>query len=389
VDLSFSPEEETFRAEVRAFIAESKPKLPKSVGWPEAEVTSREDYLAWHKLLYRKGWVAPHWPREHGGTGWSVTQRYIFGQECAAAEMPGLLPFGLMMLGPVLIAFGSEAQKQRFLPRILSGEDWWCQGYSEPGAGSDLASLRMRALPDGDHFTVNGQKTWTTLAQFADWIFCLVRTDPNVKPQEGISFLLIDLKSAGITIKPIIVLDGAREVNEVFFDNVQVPAENLVGEMNKGWTYAKFLLVHERSTLASVARQRAALLRLNQFARAELADEDAFRRKLAEAEIDLMALEMTELRTLAAEARGETAGPESSILKIRGTELQQRLTELAEEAAGWYAFPDARGLGANEKLGPDYAVGAAGRYFNMRKASIYGGSNEIQRNIIAKAVLGL
>ena len=389
MDLSFSPEEEAFRAEVRAFIAESKPKLPKSVGWPEAEVTSREDYLAWHKLLYKKGWVAPHWPREHGGTGRSVTQRYIFNQECAAAEMPGLLPFGLAMLGPVLIAFGTQAQKRRFLPRILSGEDWWCQGYSEPGAGSDLASLRMRALPDGDHFTVNGQKTWTTLAQFADWIFCLVRTDPNVKPQEGISFLLIDLKSPGVTIKPIIVLDGAREVNEVFFDNVQVPAENLVGEMNKGWTYAKFLLVHERSTLASVARQRAALVRLRQFADAELADDEAFRRKLAEAEIDLMALEMTELRTLAAEARGEMAGPESSILKIRGTELQQRLTELAEEAVGWYAFPDARGLGPNEKVGPDYAMGAAGRYFNMRKASIYGGSNEIQRNIIAKAVLEL
>ena len=389
MDLSFSPEEEAFRAEVRAFIAESKPKLPKSVGWPEAEVTSREDYLAWHKLLYRKGWIAPHWPREHGGTGWSVTQRYIFNQECAAADMPGLLPFGLAMLGPVLIAFGSGAQKQRFLPRILSGDDWWCQGYSEPGAGSDLASLRMRALDEGDHFTVNGQKTWTTLAQFAAWIFCLVRTDPNVKPQEGISFLLIDLKSPGVTIKPIIVLDGAREVNEVFFDNVQVPAENLVGEMNKGWTYAKFLLVHERSTLASVARQRAALVRLKGFARAELADDEAFRRKLAEAEIDLMALEMTELRTLAAEARGEMAGPESSILKIRGTELQQRLTELAEEAVGWYAFPDARGLGPNEKVGPDYAMGAAGRYFNMRKASIYGGSNEIQRNIIAKAILGL
>jgi alkylation response protein AidB-like acyl-CoA dehydrogenase len=389
VDLSFSPEEEAFRTEVRAFIAESRPKLSRSVGWPEAEVTSREDYLAWHKLLFRKGWIAPHWPREHGGTGWSVTQRHIFSQECAAADMPGLLPFGLMMLGPVLIAFGSEAQRQRFLPRILSGEDWWCQGYSEPGAGSDLASLRMRALDEGDHFTVNGQKTWTTLAQFADWIFCLVRTDPNVKPQEGISFLLIDLKSPGVTIKPIIVLDGAHEVNEVFFDNVQVPAENLVGEMNKGWTYAKFLLVHERSMLASVARQRAALVRLKQFAREELAEDESFRRKLAEAEIDLMALEMTELRALAAEARGETAGPESSILKIRGTELQQRLTELAEEAVGWYAFPSERALGSNEKVGPDYAVGAAGRYFNMRKASIYGGSNEIQRNIIAKAVLGL
>jgi len=385
LDLSFSPEEEAFRAEARAFIAECKPKLPASTGWPDGETTSREDFLAWHRMLYRKGWVAPHWPRQYGGTGWSVTQRYIFGQECAAAEMPGLLPFGLMMLGPVLIEFGSEAQKKRFLPRILSGEDWWCQGYSEPGAGSDLASLRMRALPEGDHFTVNGQKTWTTLAQFADWIFCLVRTDPNVKPQEGISFLLIDLKSPGVVVKPIILIDGTNEVNEVFFDNVQVPAENLVGELNKGWTYAKYLLVHERNTLASVARQKTALERLKALADAG----DTLPRELAELEIDLMALEMTELRTLAAEARGGVAGPESSILKIRGTEIQQRLAALAAEAAGWYAFPDGRALGANSKFGPDGAVGAADRYFNMRKVSIYGGSNEIQRNIIAKAVLGL
>jgi alkylation response protein AidB-like acyl-CoA dehydrogenase len=385
LDLSFSAEEEAFRAEVRAFIAECKPKLPDTAGWPDAETTSREDFLAWHKMLFRKGWVAPHWPKEYGGADWSVTQRYIFGQECAAAEMPGLLPFGLMMLGPVLMAFGSEAQKNRFLPRILSGEDWWCQGYSEPGAGSDLASLRMRAVPEGDHFVVNGQKTWTTLAQFADWIFCLVRTDSNVKPQEGISFLLIDMKSPGVTVKPIILIDGTHEVNEVFFDSVQVPAENLVGELNKGWTYAKYLLVHERNTLASVARQRAALEKLKDLSGVD----DTLRRKLAEAEIDLMALEMTELRTLAAETRGGMAGPESSILKIRGTEIQQRLTELAVEAAGWYAFADSHALGANEKVGPDHASDAAGRYFNMRKVSIYGGSNEIQRNIIAKAVLGL
>jgi alkylation response protein AidB-like acyl-CoA dehydrogenase len=389
LDVSFSPEEEAFRAEVRAFIAESKPKLPQSVGWPDAEVTSREDYLAWHKVLFHKGWVAPQWPKQYGGTGWSVTQRYIFNQECAAAEMPSLLPFGLMMLGPVLMQFGSEAQKTRFLPRILSGEDWWCQGYSEPGAGSDLASLRMRAVLDGDHFGVDGQKTWTTLAHFADWIFCLVRTDAAAKPQEGISFLLIDMKTPGITVKPIILIDGTYEVNEVFFDNVKVPAENLVGEMNKGWTYAKYLLVHERSTLASVARQRTALARLKEFAATEMPDDDVFARKIAAAEIDLMALEMTELRTLAAEARGEMAGPESSILKIRGTEMQQRITQLAEEAAAWYAFPDGHALGENGKVGPDYASGSAGRYFNLRKASIYGGSNEIQRNIIAKAVLGL
>ncbi|MDE2181586.1 MAG: acyl-CoA dehydrogenase family protein [Alphaproteobacteria bacterium] len=395
MDLSFSPEEEAFRTEVRAFLAEAKTKLPDDVGRLEADTSSREDYLAWHKILYHKGWIAPHWPKQHGGTGWSVTQRYIFNEECAAAEMPALLPFGLQMLGPVLIAFGSEAQKQRFLPRILSGEDWWCQGYSEPGAGSDLASLRTRAAPDGTGFVVSGQKTWTTLAQYADWIFCLVRTDPDVKPQEGISFLLIDMKSPGIKVRPIIVLDGAREVNEVFFDNVHVPAENLVGEQNKGWTYAKFLLVNERAGIAGVARQKTALRRLKDFARTEMADDgpllesDAFRRKIAEVEIELMALEYTELRALAAEAKGEMAGPESSILKIRGTEVQQRITELAEESVGYYAFPHDRALGPNEKVGPDFAQGVAGRYFNMRKASIYGGSNEIQRNIIAKAVLGL
>jgi len=389
VDLSFSPEDEAFRAEVRAFIAECSPKLQQSLGWPEAEVTSREDYLAWHKLLYRKGWVAPHWPKEYGGAGWSVTRRHIFDEECAAAEMPSLLPFGLMMLGPLLMAFGSEAQKKRFLPRILSGEDWWCQGYSEPGAGSDLASLRTRAVAEGGQFTVDGQKTWTTLAQFADWIFCLVRTDPAAKPQEGISFLLIDLKTPGIAVKPITLIDGTQEVNEVFFDNVKVPTENLVGEINKGWTYAKYLLIHERNTLASVARQRAALKRLKELAAREPAGDDAFRRKLAEVEIDLMALEMTELRALAAEAHGAAAGPESSILKIRGTEMQQLLSELALEAAGWYGFVDARALGGNRKPGPDFALGAAAQYFNLRKASIYGGSNEIQRNIIAKAVLGL
>jgi alkylation response protein AidB-like acyl-CoA dehydrogenase len=395
MDLSFSPEEEAFRAEVRAFITESKPKLPRATGTPESATRTRDDYMAWHKLLYGKGWVAPHWPKEYGGTGWSVTQRYIFNEECARAEMPPVVVFGLNMLGPVLYTFGSEAQKKHYLPRILSGEDWWCQGYSEPGSGSDLASLRLRAVREGDHYIVNGQKTWTTLAQYADWIFCLVRTNTEVKAQEGISFLLIDMKSPGITIKPIIVLGGAQEVNEVFFDNVKVPADQLVGEENKGWTYAKFLLVNERTGIANTARSKQAVVRLKEIARAEqddgvpLIETPEFARKIAELEIELSALEYTELRTLAAEARGEMAGPESSILKIRGTEIQQRITELAEEAVGYYAFPYERGLGANDYVGPDYALGAAGRYFNMRKASIYGGSNEIQRNIIVKAVLGL
>jgi hypothetical protein len=394
MDLSFSPEEEAFRQDVRAFIADAKPKLP-DIGAAESADRSKEEYLAWHKLLYKKGWVAPLWPKEYGGTGWNVTQRYIFNEECANAETPTTLPFGLNMVAPVIFTYGNDEQKKKFLPRILSGEDWWCQGYSEPGAGSDLASLRTKAVREGDYYIVNGQKTWTTLAQFADWIFCLVRTNPDVKQQEGITFLLIDMKSPGITVKPIIVLDGAREVNEVFFDNVKVPVANRVGEENKGWTYAKFLLVNERSGIAGVARSKKAVERLKDIARAELLDgkplidDEEYSRKIADLEIDLAALEYTELRTLAAESKGQMAGPESSILKIRGTEIQQRITELTVEAIGYYAYPNERALGSNEFIGPDYALGQAGRYFNVRKASIYGGSNEIQRNIIAKAVLGL
>ncbi|HTQ14225.1 MAG TPA: acyl-CoA dehydrogenase family protein [Rhizomicrobium sp.] len=393
MDVGFSPAEERFRAEVREFIAESLPRLGKT---SRREFETKEDYLAWHKLLFRKGWIAPHWPVEYGGTGWNVTQRYIWGEENARAETPVLLPFGLSMVGPVIYTFGNAAQKKKFLPRILSGEDWWCQGYSEPGAGSDLASLKTRAVREGDHYVVNGQKTWTTLAQFADWIFCLVRTDPNAKQQEGISFLLIDMKTPGITVKPIIVLDGAHEVNEVFFDNVKVPVENRVGEENKGWTYAKFLLVNERSGIAGVARSKKAIERLKEIGRAEMLDgrplvsTDGFARKIAETEIELSALEYTELRTLAQESKGQMAGPESSILKIKGTEIQQRITELVVEAVGYYAYPNDRFFGDNEyPPGPDYACGVSGNYFNMRKTSIFGGSNEIQRNIIAKAVLGL
>jgi alkylation response protein AidB-like acyl-CoA dehydrogenase len=395
MDLSFSPEEEAFRQGVRDFIAEAKPRLPKNLGAPEQARLSKDDYLVWHRLLFKKGWVAPAWPRELGGANWSVTQRYIFATETAKQSMPTTLPFGLGMVGPVIYTFGSEAQKKKFLPRILSGEDWWCQGYSEPGAGSDLASLRCRAVREGDHYIVDGQKTWTTLAQYADWIFCLVRTDPAAKAQEGISFILIDMTSPGITIKPIIVLDGAREVNEVFFDNVKVPAENLVGEENKGWTYAKFLLAHERSGLASASRSRAALTRLKAIARKEQQDGESlirdpdFAHRLSALEADLMALEFTELRILSREAKGGTIGAESSILKVAGSEIQQRVAGLAMEAVGYYALPDDLSLGDNEAVGPDYARGISGRYFNQRKVSIYGGSNEIQRNIIAKAVLGL
>ncbi|HXS07908.1 MAG TPA: acyl-CoA dehydrogenase family protein, partial [Rhizomicrobium sp.] len=379
MDLSFSAEEEAFRQEVRAFVAEAKPQLPKNLGTPEQARRSKDDYLIWHRLLFKKGWVAPAWPRELGGAAWGVTQRYIFATETAKAGLPTTLPFGLGMVGPVIYTFGNEAQKKKFLPRILSGEDWWCQGYSEPGAGSDLASLRCRAVRDGDHYVVDGQKTWTTLAQYADWIFCLVRTNSGGKPQEGISFLLIDMKSPGITIKPIMVLDGAREVNEVFFDSVKVAAENLVGEENKGWTYAKFLLDHERSGLASAARSRAALTRLKTIARNEQLDgqllirDPDFARKLAALEADLMALEFTELRILSREAKGGKIGAESSMLKVAGSEILQRISDLAMEAVGYYALPDDLSLGDNEAVGPDYARGVSGRYFNQRKVSIYGG----------------
>ena len=393
MDLTFSQQEEAFRQEVRAFIADNLPKELK--GRARREMTSREDYSTWHKILGKKGWVAPAWPTQYGGPGWSVTQRYIFNEECAEAETPIVLPFGVAMVGPVIYTFGNDEQKKKYLPGILSGKDWWCQGYSEPGAGSDLASLKTRAVREGDHYIVNGQKTWTTLAQFANWIFCLVRTD-NTKKHEGISFLLIDMNTPGITVKPVIVLGGVHEVNEVFFDNVRVPVENRIGEENKGWTYAKFLLVHERSGIAGVARSKKAIERLRQMAAAEtvdgtpLVETDQFARKIAEVEVELSGLEYTELRTLAAESKGRMAGPESSILKIKGTEIQQRITELALEAVGYYGFPDPHAFNDNEyPVGPDYALGQSAHYLNMRKTSIYGGSNEIQRNIIAKMVLGL
>ncbi|MBL8531657.1 MAG: acyl-CoA dehydrogenase family protein [Hyphomonadaceae bacterium] len=395
MDLNFSAEEIAFRDEVRAFIDANYPAHLK--GRVLREDLSKEDFLAWHKILGKKGWSAPAWPKEYGGTGWTATQRYIWLEENARAETIPPLPFGVSMVGPVIYTFGTAEQKQRFLPGILSGEVWWCQGYSEPGAGSDLASLKTRAVREGDHYIVNGQKTWTTLGQYADWGFFLVRTDPNAKQQEGISFLLIDMKSPGVTVRPIKLLDGGYEVNDVFLENVKVPVDQRIHEENKGWTCAKFLLAHERAGIAGVARSKRNVERLKAIAKAELGDNGApliqdedFRRKLAELEIDLTALEMTELRTLAREQAGRGPGPESSLLKIKGTEIQQRLTELTLEAVGNYAQPFPRALGDNEfAVGPDYAGAAAPIYFNWRKASIYGGSNEIQRNIIAKMVLGL
>ncbi len=395
MDLNFTPADEAFRAEVRAFIEENMPK--HLAGKRRGEYTKREDFLAWHKVLYKKGWLVPSYPKAWGGTDWTPTQKYIWNEECARAETPMILPFGVSMVGPVILAFGTEEQKQRFMPGILSGDVWWCQGYSEPGAGSDLASLKTTAVRDGDHYVVNGQKTWTTLAQYADWIFCLVRTDKDAKAQEGISFLLIDMKTPGITVKPIITMDGGHEVNEVWLDNVRVPVENRIHEENKGWTCAKYLLSHERAGIAGVARSKNAISRLKQMLAMETMDGEPliktpeFSKKVAELEIDLTSLEFTELRTLASEQAGKGPGLESSILKIKGTEIQQRITELALEGAGYYALPFVKEIeGSNEpEIGPDYADGAAPHYFNMRKTSIYGGSNEIQRNIIAKMVLGL
>ena len=393
MDLTLSPSEQEFRDEVRTWLEENHPGPEPEAGLDEIMAFRRE----WQLKLHEAGWAGISWPKEYGGRGATMIEQAIFVGEAARQEAPSPANvLGLAMGGPVVIAHGTDAQKARYLEPIRTAEEIWCQVFSEPESGSDLASLKTRAVREGDHYIVNGQKTWTTLAQFADWIFCLVRTDTSVKQQEGITFLLIDMKTPGITVKPIIVLDGAREVNEVFFDNVKVPVENRIGEENKGWTYAKFLLVHERSGIAGVARSKKAIERLKQIAEAETVDgtpliaTDEFSRKIAETEIDLSALEFTELRTLAKESRGQMAGPESSILKIKGTEIQQRITELTLEAIGYYAYPNARSFGDNEyPVGPDYAVGQSGHYFNMRKASIYGGSNEIQRGIIAKAVLVL
>ena len=400
MNLDFPPEDTAFREEVRTFLAENYPRDLREKQ-ERGETLGKEDYLSWHRILAKKGWSTPSWPVELGGTGWTPTQKYIWSEEQARADTLGVLPFGVSMLAPVLYTFGTEEQKQRFLPAIRDGIDWWCQGYSEPGSGSDLASLKTRAEritgDDGkEYYVVNGQKTWTTLGQHADWGFFLVRTDPDAKPQAGISFLLIDMKSPGIAVRRITTLEGGHEVNDVFLDNVKVPVENRVFHENQGWTCAKALLAHERSGIAGVARSKRGLERLRQMASNEMSDEggtliqDAFfRRKVAELEIDLTALEFTELRTLAGESSGKGPGPESSILKIKGTEIQQRLQDLALEAAGHYGAPFLGEAGHNSGIGPQHALDLAGDYFNGRKTSIYGGSNEIQRNIISKMVLGI
>ncbi|MCP5083362.1 MAG: pimeloyl-CoA dehydrogenase large subunit [Alphaproteobacteria bacterium] len=396
--MELSADESAFRDAVRVFVAGNLPAaLRQKV--ERAQHLGREDFLAWHKILHAKGWIAPGWPVEHGGTGWSPMQRHIFDDELATACAPQIMPFGLSMVGPVIMNFGNDAQKAHYLPRILSGEDWWCQGYSEPGAGSDLASLKTKAVRDGDHYVVDGAKTWTTYAQFADMMFCLVRTSSEGKRQEGISFLLMDMKSDGITVKPIRTMDGGQEINEVFLDNVRVPAENLIGEEGKGWTYAKFLLGYERTGMATIGRSRRQLKEVRKIAASEplgegtLSDDPKFREKAAAIEIDLLALESLVLQVLAEQSAGANPGPESSFLKIKGTEIQQALSELLLEAVGNYAHPfvpEALEHGWNEEpIGPAYAAAAAPHYFNYRKTSIYGGTNEIQKNIVAKMILGL
>jgi alkylation response protein AidB-like acyl-CoA dehydrogenase len=393
MDLNYSAEELTFRDEASAWLRDNLPaELRDKV--TRYRSLSKDDLLRWHKILAGKGWIAPAWPQEWGGTGWNVVKRYIFEEACGYAGTPPLIPFGLMMCAPVLLKFGTDAQKQRFLPRIYHGDDFWCQGYSEPGSGSDLASLRTRAVRDDDHYVVNGQKTWTTLAHMADWIFCLVRTDPGLeRKQDGISFLLIDMKTPGITVRPLKLLDGSQEVNEVFFDDVRVPVENRVHDEGKGWTVAKYLLGHERMNTARIGASQRELESLKAFAQKQqkdgkpLLDDPRFRDRLSRVEVELMALAITNLRFLDQLRTGNAPGAEVSMLKIKGTEIQQALTELMMQAVGPLAQPFAPHDPAADF--DAFTASLAPRYCNYRKTSIYAGSNEIQRNIIAKMALGL
>ena len=398
MDLEFTDELHNFQQEVRAFIEERLPvDLRKKV--ERFLKLGKEDYLRWQDILAEKGWLVYSWPVEHGGTGWSPVQRYIFEEEMGRANAPRIIPFGPKMVGPVIYTFGSDAQKAKYLPAIAGNETWWCQGYSEPDAGSDLASLRTRAVRDGDHYVVNGTKTWITTAQWADMMFCLARTDTEVKPQEGISFVLIDMRTPGVEVRPIVTIDGGREINTVYLTDVKVPVENRIGEENKGWTYAKFLLGHERFGIARLSESKARLSWLKDIARrhrvggALLADDADFMRSVAETEIELTALEYTELRALMNAEQGQSPGVEANMLKIRGTDVQQKISEMLMKAMGYYAapyVPEAMEYGWNEApVGPEYAAALAPAYFNMRKTSIYGGTNEIQRNIIARMVLGL
>ncbi len=392
MDTNFSKEDLAFRDEVRAFLKEAWTE--QHAEERQARKTGVEPTINWQRRLYEQGWAAPGWPVEHGGTGWTTTQSFIFETERASAGAPDVAPFGLKMVAPVIYTFGTEEQKQKFLPRILKSEDWWCQGYSETGSGSDLASLKTRATLDGDDYVVNGAKIWTTYAQYADWIFCLVRTDNSGRKQEGITFLLIDMKTPGITVNPIKSIDGQHSLNEVLFDNVRVPVENRIGEQDKGWTYAKALLAHERTAIAGIADSKRNLTEIRQLAKQEhsggkaLMDNPVFQARFTAIEIELMALEYTELRVLASMADGNGPGVESSLLKIKGTELQQLIQALRMDVAGHYCGI-IKGDLSTDQIGHDFADEARIDYMYGRASTIYGGSNEVQKNITAKFVLGL
>lgn len=402
MDLKYTPEQAAFRVEVRAFFEAELPADMRA-GAALGKRLQKGDLTRWQRILQLRGWGAPTWPERFGGTGWDVIQQHIFEEERADIGAPPQNAFSMRMLAPVLMTFANASQQEYFLPRILSGADWWCQGYSEPGSGSDLASLRTSAVRQGDHFIVSGQKTWNTLGQYADWIFCLVRTSTDGRPQQGISFLLIDMKSPGITVKPIIMLDGEHEINEIWFDQVRVPAQNLVGEENKGWTYAKFLLAHERTNNAGIGACKRALKKLKEIAAAQLAhgrpllEQPRFRDRIARVQLELTALEITNLRVLSAASESRALGPEVSLLKIKGSEILQTIAELQMQALGPDALPYVR-----EALDPDwvadplfaehyraYAPPLSGQYFNQRKTTIYAGSTEIQKNIISQLILGL
>jgi alkylation response protein AidB-like acyl-CoA dehydrogenase len=392
MDMSYTPEQIAFRDEVRRFISEAMPADLKHKA-DNGGHYEHDEILRWHRILFEKGWAAPHWPKEVGGTGWDIAQRHIFSEELTRANAPSLSPFGLTMVGPLIIQFGTDEQKKRFLPRILSGEEIWCQGYSEPNSGSDLASLQLRADKEGDDYILNGQKTWTTYAQYAHWIFVLARTSQNGKQQEGISFLLADLKNtAGIVVKPFLTIGGTPAFSETWFDNARVPQANRVGPENQGWTMAKALLGHERTSIGGVAESARLLSLIRRIARDTLVggktlmNDETFRRRLAKLEIRQRTVGMANLRTLASAQLGHAPGPESSILKIAGTELQQEITELAMDAMGhnalgWFDSP-------TEAM-PEYQLWMASNFNYLRAATIYGGSNEIQKNIISKMILGL
>ncbi|MET4046071.1 alkylation response protein AidB-like acyl-CoA dehydrogenase [Bradyrhizobium sp. RT6a] len=397
MDIAFTDDERAFREEIRQLLRDNMPpRLRRRLA--EGRKLSKDEKAAGVRILYKKG--VPTWPKDYGGAGWNPVQYYIFTEEVRAFPAWTQFGYGESLVGPVIYTFGNEAQKKYYLPRIANAEDWWCQGFSEPGAGSDLASLRTRAVRDGGHYVVNGQKTWTTWAQYADWIFCLVRTNPEAKKQQGISFLLVDVKTPGVTVRPIELISGGHEVNEIFFDNVRVPIENLVGEENKGWDYAKFLLANERFSDAGVTSSKESIGRIKKLSARSCADgepiidQGSFREKIAALEVQLKALEMTQLRVLANASRQQKSAqdPASSILKLKGAEIEQEIAELLMDLAGPYVLPylSEDQLEGNEPpIGPDWAATAAPGYFYSRAASIYSGSREIQKNIIAKAILGL